>query len=130
MTWKELLKKEPECDLCQSERQRRCQVLDKSPEATQRLLTQFADAPYVHPYNQPKYQAQICHVVNFARAERRKMLWRIAQDWPITAEEMDLDADRLAAAIFCYSNKLALQETPMTNIACCYVIACAHTYKS
>ena len=99
LNWSELLQKEPECDLFKAERQRRCQVLDKSPAARERLLTQFADAPYVHPYNQPKYQAQICHAVNFARAQRRKVLWRIAQGWPLTAEELDLDSDRLAASI-------------------------------
>ena len=59
------------------------------------LTLKFADAPHVHPYNQPKYQAQICHAVHFARARRRKGLWCVAQDWPLTAEEMDLDPDWL-----------------------------------
>ena len=51
----------------------------------------------MHPYNQPKYQAQICHAVNYARANRRKVLWCIAQDWPLTAEESDLDPEKLQA---------------------------------
>ena len=51
----------------------------------------------MHPYNQPKYQAQICHAVNFARAAQRKVLWRIAQDWPLAAGEMDLEAEKLQA---------------------------------
>ena len=96
VSWGDLLKKEPECNICKCERQRRCQVPEETPASRDRLLTHFADAPYVHPYNQPKYQAQICHAVNFARSRRRKVLWCVAQDWPLTAEEMDLHPDRLA----------------------------------
>ena len=85
LTWTEMLAKAPECSICRQERQRRCQVHDGSEASCLRLREDFAGAPYVHPYNQPKYQAQICHAVNFARASQRKVLWCIAQDWPLTA---------------------------------------------
>ena len=87
----------PECSACVLERKRRCQVHDGSEASLHRLRTKFAGAPYVHPYNQPKYQAQICHAVNYARANQRKVLWRIAQDWPLTADEIDLEPEKLQA---------------------------------
>lgn len=99
ISWTDLLNREPECKVCRTERHRRCQVLEEPPTSRERLLTDFSDAPYVHPYSQLTYQAQICHAINFSRAQGRAVLWVVAQDCPLTAEEADLEPDRLTINI-------------------------------
>ena len=54
VTWTELLTMAPECSCCAQERKPRCQVHDGSEGSLRRLREDFAAAPYVHPYNQPK----------------------------------------------------------------------------
>ena len=87
---------ERECDLCKRERSRRCQVLvsTESLEDVARYET-FAAAPYVHPFNQPKYHALICHAWQFARSKQKQVLWCLAQDWPLTTEEETLSVEEL-----------------------------------
>ena len=112
MSWAEM--KAMECAVCQAERQRRCQVLTDSTglspgqkkaeasevpqdeEKTKRFLD-FAGAPYIHPYNQPKYHALICHAVHFAEVKSQQVFWCVAQDWPITSEEEALSQEQLQA---------------------------------
>ena len=73
--------KEQECEACQSERLRRCRVLLSIPAGEgPHTSPKFAAAPYVHPFNLPKYQAQISHAVLFAKASARKVFWIVAQD--------------------------------------------------
>ena len=55
------------------------------------LHPDFSAAPYVHPFNQPKYHAQILRAVAFAKAAQKKVYWCLAQDWPMTAAEEDMD---------------------------------------
>ena len=75
--------KEQECEACQAERLRRCRVLLSIPEGEgPHTSPKFAAAPYVHPFNLPKYQAQISHAVLFAKASSRKVFWIVAQDEP------------------------------------------------
>ena len=77
-----------ECEYCQQERRRRCQVLDTSQaDGGRGRFAEFARASYVHPFNQPKYHALICHAVQFAQTTSQQVLWCIAQDWPLTAED-------------------------------------------
>ena len=52
---------------------------------TQDLLNDFAGAPYIHPFNQPKYHAQICHALHFAKVNHCKLYWSVAQDCTLTA---------------------------------------------
>ena len=75
--------KQQECEACQAERLRRCRVLLSIPEGEgPHTSPKFAAAPYVHPFNLPKYQAQISHAVLFAKAHPRKVFWVVAQDEP------------------------------------------------
>ena len=60
-------------------------------------LDRFAAAPYVHPYNQPKYHALMCHALHYAKAHGKKLYGVISLDWPITSTEDDLDVDKLQA---------------------------------
>ena len=87
-------RKQEECSICQQERDRRCIVLGcGSKEDKSAVVAAFAGAAYVHPYNQPKYHAQILRAVNYAKLENKKVLWCLAEDWPLTAAEEDLSLD-------------------------------------
>ena len=70
---------EMECTTCANERRRRAQVLldPESDGATRRYAT-FATAPYVHPFNQPKYHALICHAWQFAKTSGKQLFWCLA----------------------------------------------------
>ena len=57
----------------------------------------FAVAPYAQPYNWPKYHAQICHALQYAKLHKKKLYWCIAQDWPDTSEEESLTPEALAS---------------------------------
>lgn len=79
--WKEL--QTQECEQCEQERRRRCRVMMTIHESNgERTVPKFATAPYVHPFNLPKYQAQISHAVLCAKASSRKIFWVVAQDEP------------------------------------------------
>ena len=69
-----------ECDICATERKRRRRVLRKQ----ERLPSEepFLSAPYVHPYNTPKYHALQLRAIQFAQYHSRQLLWVIAQDSP------------------------------------------------
>ena len=84
-----------ECTLCQTERKRRCRVLTAEGSNRTELLEEFAAAPYVHPFNQPKYHALICHALHYAKTHKKKVYWVVCLDWPLIAEEEELDIDKL-----------------------------------
>ena len=92
--WEDMQKQE--CDICASERRRRCQVLlsTDTAEDMQRYES-FAAAPYVHPFNQPKYHALICHAWQYARSQQKQVLWCLAQDWPLTEDDDNLSVEAL-----------------------------------
>ena len=53
--WSEIVK--AECERCRNERDTRCRVqLDVSKDR-KHLQSPFPDAPYLHPFNQPRYHA-------------------------------------------------------------------------
>ena len=65
-----------ECTVCKEERKRRCIVLSADVDITsESWLSRFAIAAYVHPYNQPKYHAQIVRSVAFAKSQNSKVYW-------------------------------------------------------
>jgi len=81
-----VLRKSLECDSCAAERRRRCCILQS---VTDRRYQEepFAHAPFVHPFNAPKYHAQQLRAVNFAKATNRQVLWVIACDKVLTKGE-------------------------------------------
>ena len=95
MSW--LRRQDLECDTCKRERKRRCRVLKASDLDRNAKLEAFAAAPYVHPFNQPKYHALMCHAIHYAKTYGKKVYWVICLDWPLTKEEEDLDIDKLQA---------------------------------
>ena len=85
-----------ECDACKKERRRRCQVIPSTEDSrSEQLLRRFSDAPYVHPFNQPKYHALICHAWQYAKNHKKQLLWCLAQDWPLTLEEESISSEEL-----------------------------------
>ena len=64
-----------ECDICKMERKRRARVLDLSREDKPHADPAFAEAPYIHPFNVPKYMAAALRSIQFARAKKRQILW-------------------------------------------------------
>ena len=83
-----------ECDTCAAERKRRCRVLDSSDLSP--ILeddVRFADAPYIHAFNEPKYHASQIRALHFARAKKSIVLWCFAVDRPLT-QHTDLLGER------------------------------------
>ena len=85
-----------ECSLCSRERDRRCIVLGNGGKSdVAATMEKFVEAPYIHPYNQPRYHAQICRAVNLAKATGQKVLYCLAEDWPLTAAEENLGMEQI-----------------------------------
>ena len=57
--------------------------------------TSFSDAPYVHPFNQPKYHALFCHAWQYAKNHKKQVLWCLAQAWPLTLFEESISSEEL-----------------------------------
>ena len=58
----------------------------------------FAEAPYIHPYNVPKYMAAALRSQNFARSVKRPVLWVMARDTPVTDADKSLKGEALHRA--------------------------------
>ena len=78
-TWAAML--DLECSDCSQERRRRCRVITGNHNKDAHCSQKFSQAPYIHPFNQPKYQAQLNHAIVFAKSVRSKILWYLAEDW-------------------------------------------------
>ena len=96
MVWPELLQRgaswalrqDQECDICKEERKRRAYVMRPDIEDDARHLREpFAQAPFVHPFNAPKYHAQQLRAINFAKALGKRVLWIVATDKPLAGEQ-------------------------------------------
>ena len=55
----------------------------------------FAHAPYIHPWNAPKYHAQQLRAVGFAKATNQRLLWIVARDWPLASGDEKINAQRI-----------------------------------
>ena len=88
-----------ECDVCRIERARRIQVVSEANGNTARVhKPPFAGAPFVHPYNAPKYNAQHLRALEYAKAYGRQIIWVVAFDWPIADGDDALSGTALANA--------------------------------
>ena len=90
-----LARQQMECEICKKERIRRCSVLPVEPLLRQKQLDNFAAAPYIHPFNQPRYHALICHALHFAKTMRSKIYWVVCLDWPLTTDEENMSSEQL-----------------------------------
>ena len=64
-----------------------------SPEETADL--KFADAPLIHPWNAPKYDAAIVRAQDYARRAQKVLLWCVAEDRPLSLEHRTLSDEEL-----------------------------------
>ena len=91
-----ILRQNLECDVCKLERKRRCRVMLPGDTSERRHLeTPFSNAPYVHPFNAPKYHAQQLRALNFAKSTSKQLLWTVAYDVPVTTEDASLSKEQL-----------------------------------
>ena len=75
------VRKAQECHVCQTERKRRCCIIQQREENEAAYeANQFVDAPFVHPFRAPSYHAQHLRSLNFARNRSRRLLWVTAFD--------------------------------------------------
>ena len=96
-TW--TLRRSLECETCKTERRRRCRViLPGNANDGEHMKEPFAHAPYVHPFNAPKYHAQQLRAVNYAKATNKRVLWIVARDWPIATGDENLAGETLERA--------------------------------
>ena len=80
-----------ECDVCEVERSRRCRVvLSTNQNATKHTEKPFTHAPYIHPFNAPKYNAQLLRSVLYAKDTNKRLLWVRAHDKPLAEDDEDL----------------------------------------
>jgi hypothetical protein len=90
-----LTRQRMECEACQKERLRRCRALATAAPQRQKQLDDFAAAPYIHPFNQPRYHALICHALHFAKTIHHKIYWIVCLDWPLTTDEENMSNEDL-----------------------------------
>jgi hypothetical protein len=85
-----------ECDICAAERRRRCCVaIAGNHNERKHEVEPFAEAPYIHPFNYPKYHAQQLRSILFAKAKHRRLLWVRAHDWPNANGDEELTKEDL-----------------------------------
>ena len=87
-----------ECDVGKAERHRRRRVGDARDDKDTPMGDRFAEAPYIHPYNVPKYMAAALRSQNFARPVKRPVLWVMARDTPVTDADKSLKGEALHRA--------------------------------
>ena len=87
-----------ECDVCQNKRAERCRVRQKDKNDTRHAELPFSKAPYVVPYNMPKYFAQQLRALQFAQSAQppQQLLWIVARDVPFLGSVKELRGAELA----------------------------------
>ena len=71
-----------ECEICKSERRRRCCVLWPGEEEQETRLQNppFDVAPFVHPFRYPSFHATQLRAIAFAKANHQQVFWIAAYD--------------------------------------------------
>ncbi len=93
-TW--ATRKAEECRTCATERLRRCRLRQRLCVSTD-LPSKFDDAPLIHAWNAPKYDAALIRAREFARRTSRILLWCVAEDEPQSTEHRNLLDEDLQA---------------------------------
>ena len=77
-----------ECDVCKRIREDRCRVRQSDKNDTRHAEPPFSDAPYVVPFNMPKYFAQQLRALEFAQNAQppQQLLWIVARDVPFLGD--------------------------------------------
>ena len=77
-----------ECEVCKRNRADRCRVRQSDKNDTRHAEPPFSEAPYVVPYNMPKYFAQQLRALQFAQNAQppQQLLWIVARDVPFLGD--------------------------------------------
>jgi len=77
-----------ECDTCKELRAKRCRVRGFDGCDDRHAQQPFTEAPYVVPFNLPKYFAQQLRAMEFAKAAEppKQLLWIMARDKPFLGD--------------------------------------------
>ena len=77
-----------ECDVCKRIREDRCRVRQSDKNDTRHAEPPFSEAPYVVPFNMPKYFAQQLRALQFAQNAQppQQLLWIVARDVPFLGD--------------------------------------------
>ena len=95
-TWE--ARQSSECAKCKAERLRRCRVLYPGGMTDNLHMEEpFVHAPYIHPWNAPKYHAQQLRAIAFAKASNLRVHWIVARDWPIPTKDETWTEARILA---------------------------------
>ena len=87
-----------ECDICAESRAVRRRVLTQDDiTAGRHRENAYVRAPYIVPFNMPRYHAMQLRAIEMANAEKKQILWAIAFDKPKAGDIMQLPPDQLAA---------------------------------
>ena len=90
--WSEIVA--AECDICAKHREARCRVRSEDWDRRHEEKP-FTDAPYLHPYNHPRYHALLLRAVRFAQAHGRILLWHRCQDKPYKGVDDSMRGEQL-----------------------------------
>ena len=91
-SWPDIVRQE--CIVCAEHRQLRARVRVTADDK-RHLEPLFAKAPYLHPYNKPRYHALLLRAVQFANSEKRILLWLQAEDKPYKGNDPHTTTDAL-----------------------------------
>jgi hypothetical protein len=85
-----------ECGGCKKERKRCNRLIE--PGEHPHLATEFASAPYIHPFNEPKTLVFLIRAVHYAQVNHRQLVWCTAVDEPSTRDDETRTAESLRNA--------------------------------
>ena len=87
-----------ECEVCKSTRAERCRVRQSEHADTRHAESPFSEAPYIVPFNLPKYFAQQLRALQFAQTAQppQQLLWLVARDMPYLGDIKRLKGAELA----------------------------------
>jgi hypothetical protein len=94
--WREIQQRWPECGACESERYRRCRLVQEQDKRV--LQMPYLAAPYVHQNNQPKYHAMLLRSVEWAKRSQehpKQVLWIRAIDTPLNYRDIGNTAAKI-----------------------------------
>ena len=87
-----------ECDVCKTARRDRCRVRRSENNDIRHTKPPFTEAPYVVPFNLPKYFAQQLRALQFAQSAQppQQLFWIVARDTPYLGDVKNLKGTELA----------------------------------
>ena len=90
-----------ECSVCRTSRQNRCRVRQTDQGDERHAQQPFIEAPYIVPFNMPKYFAQQLRAMEFHYVLRRVVLFFVETELVVCAWEFGTSCVGVASAPRC-----------------------------